>query len=236
MHIYWLPFLGVIAITAGIDFYIWREMKKSRLLSGFLSWLHVALAVVAQVAAVALLLWPQPSGGTRVAVVAVMMMVMWGYFLFYVPKAVWAALYPLHKAVKRQVTPRRIVKGFAVAIALVALILMAIGTLHTPHTREVSQVAIASPRLPMGFDGYRIVHISDLHLGTYGSDTAFVAACVRDINDLQPDLIVFTGDLVNTSVREVEPFRHCLGLLHAPDGVIAVLGNHDYDDYAPCTR
>lgn len=223
-------------VTAGIDFYIWQELKKSRRLRGFVSRLHVVLALVAQVSAVVLLLWPQPAGGTRAAVVAVMMMVMWGYFLFYVPKAVWAALYPLHHLAKRRVTPRRAIKGGALAAALLTLTLMAVGTLHTPRTRQVSHVDIASQRLPQGFDGYRIVHISDLHLGTYGNDTAFVAGCVRDINSLQPDLIVFTGDLVNTSSREVEPFGHCLGRLHARDGVLTVLGNHDYDDYAPCTR
>ncbi len=236
MHIYWLPFVAVMLFTAFIDFFIWREMRKSRALKGFVAHLHVVVAVVAQAMALVLMLWPQSADAARTAMVAAMMMLLWSYFLFYVPKAVWAVLYPLHKVVKHRVTPRRMVKAAAFVAALAVLAAMVVGTVHTPLTYEVSRVDIASHRLPQGFDGYRIVHISDWHLGTYGTDTTFVAACVNAINGLHPDLIVFTGDLVNTSADEIVPFVTCLNRLSAPDGVLAVLGNHDYDDYAPCTR
>ena len=236
MHIYWLPFVVVMLITIGIDFFIWREMKKSHALEGVAARVHATLAVAAQALALAMMLWPQPADGSRTTMVGVLMLLLWGYFLFYVPKTVWAALYPLHKVVKSRVTPRRFVKGTAFVAALAVFASMVVGTLHTPRTYEVSRVDIVSPRLPQGFDGYRIVHISDWHLGTYNNDTTFVAACVNAINDLHPDLIVFTGDLVNTSAREIAPFGSCLRRLSAPDGVLAVLGNHDYDDYAPCTR
>ncbi len=236
MHIYWLPFVVVMLFTIGIDFFIWREMKKSRALEGVVARIHAALAAAAQAVALAMMLWPQPADASRSATVGVLMLLLWGYFLLYVPKTVWAALYPLHKVVKSRTTPRRIAKGTALAAALAVLAAMAVGTLHTPRTYVVTPVDIVSPRLPQGFDGYRIVHISDWHLGTYNNDTTFVAACVNAINDLHPHLIVFTGDLVNTSASEIAPFGSCLRRLSAPDGVLAVLGNHDYDDYAPCTR
>ncbi len=54
---------------------------------------------------------------------------------------------------------------------------------------------------------------------------------VDHINSLDPDLIVFTGDIVNRKTDEITPFVEVLGRLHAPDGVIAILGNHDYGDY-----
>ena len=59
--------------------------------------------------------------------------------------------------------------------------------------------------------------------------------CVEAINQLQPDLIVFTGDLVSRSTSEALPFKSTLSRLHANDGVLSILGNHDYDDYTTMT-
>ena len=87
--------------------------------------------------------------------------------------------------------------------------------------------------LPTAFDGYRVVQLSDLHLGTYGGDTAFMKQLVDSVNSLRPDLIVFTGDMVNTSAAEAVPYVQVLRRLRATDGVLSVLGNHDYMTYQP---
>ena len=87
--------------------------------------------------------------------------------------------------------------------------------------------------LPPAFDGYRVVQLSDLHLGTYGGDTAFMTRLVDSVNSLRPDLIVFTGDMVNTSAAEAVPYVQVLRRLQATDGVLSVLGNHDYMTYQP---
>ncbi|MDE6394870.1 MAG: metallophosphoesterase, partial [Duncaniella sp.] len=93
-------------------------------------------------------------------------------------------------------------------------------------------IDIVRTDVPDGFDGYRIVQISDLHTGTYGSDTTFVAALVDRINTLSPDLVVFTGDIVNSRSYEITPHIATLSRLRARDGVYSILGNHDYGDYA----
>ena len=92
-------------------------------------------------------------------------------------------------------------------------------------------MSLSSPRLEQAFDGYRIVQFSDLHVGTYGTDTRIVQQMVDSINGLSPDLILFTGDLVSRRTSEALPFTEVLSQLKARDGVIAILGNHDYDDY-----
>ena len=92
----------------------------------------------------------------------------------------------------------------------------------------VKQVDLTFDNLPSEFDGYRIVQLSDLHVGSYGSRTTFLEKVVRTVNAEQPDLIVFTGDLVNTSSDEITPFKCVLSELRAKDGVLSVLGNHDY--------
>lgn len=99
------------------------------------------------------------------------------------------------------------------------------------HRIQTVEVEISSPRLPESFEGYRIAQISDLHVGTWNNDTTFVAKVVKKVNSLHPDLIVFTGDLVNRSSGELLPFINTLSRLDAPDGVLSVLGNHDYGDY-----
>lgn len=92
----------------------------------------------------------------------------------------------------------------------------------------VEPVTIVSPKIPDSFDGYKIVRLSDFHIGTYASAPECVERIVDKVNSLNPDLIVFTGDLVNSSSQEVEEFAGILSRLHAKDGVYSVLGNHDY--------
>lgn len=92
----------------------------------------------------------------------------------------------------------------------------------------VSRQNLKLPQLPVSFRGYKIVQISDLHLGTYAGETGFISRLVDSIYACRPDMIVFTGDLVNTSSDEIFPYVRVLGRLKAPDGVYSVLGNHDY--------
>lgn len=92
----------------------------------------------------------------------------------------------------------------------------------------VKEETLAFADLPASFDGYRIVHLSDLHIGTYASAPETVKRIVERVNALQPDLVVFTGDIVNSSSAEMLPFMDELGRIEAPDGVLSVLGNHDY--------
>lgn len=93
---------------------------------------------------------------------------------------------------------------------------------------SVENVKISSKKIPAAFNGYKIVQLSDFHIGTYSSAPDCVERIVKKVNSLNPDLIVFTGDLVNSSSQEMEEFTGILSQLHAKDGVYSVLGNHDY--------
>lgn len=85
-------------------------------------------------------------------------------------------------------------------------------------------------RLPKAFDGFKMVQISDLHLGTWTSEKPLEEA-IRIINNLNPDVVLFTGDLVNYATREAFRFEESLKKIKAPLGVFAILGNHDYGNY-----
>ncbi len=95
---------------------------------------------------------------------------------------------------------------------------------------QVRRIALSFDNLPGSFKGLKIVHISDIHSGSLTNKYA-VAKGVEKIIDEKPDLILFTGDLVNNRADEMESFMDVFNKLDAPLGVFSTLGNHDYGDY-----
>lgn len=95
-------------------------------------------------------------------------------------------------------------------------------------------------QLPESFNGLRIVHISDTHLGSFNARFHIFDRAVKMINHLEPDFILFTGDLVNNFASELNGWDTTFKQLSAKRGKYAVLGNHDYGDYhqwkSPATR
>lgn len=96
---------------------------------------------------------------------------------------------------------------------------------------ELKHITFTSPDLPPYFDGYRLVQITDFHLGSFPPGNDFVQKVVDAANNEEPDMILFTGDLVNNQASEVEPYLKTLGQLHAQDGIYSIWGNHDYCEY-----
>ena len=96
---------------------------------------------------------------------------------------------------------------------------------------RVTETSYSSPQVPSTFDKYKIVHISDLHLSSFADSPDFLQRIIDTINAQQPDLICFTGDFVGFGVEEAIPFTHMLRQLHAKDGIMSVLGNHDFALY-----
>jgi uncharacterized protein len=94
----------------------------------------------------------------------------------------------------------------------------------------VRRVPLAFPDLPPAFRGMKIVQISDIHSGSFDNKKA-VEKGVQMILDLKPDLILFTGDLINDRASEMDGYTEVFSRLKAPMGVFSTLGNHDYGDY-----
>lgn len=109
------------------------------------------------------------------------------------------------------------------------------GIVKGAYDYKVRQVNVKLPHLPDAFDGLRIVQISDIHCGSFYNKEA-VERGVQMIMDEQPDVIFFTGDLVNERAEEMDAYKDVFSRLKAPMGVFSVLGNHDYGDYAKWDR
>lgn len=105
-----------------------------------------------------------------------------------------------------------------------------LGMLKWVFDFKLHRHVVKIPGLPGSFRGFKVIQISDIHLGSWSSKTALQEAVDR-INDMNPNVIFFTGDLVNNKTDEAYPFEDILAKLKAKNGVFATLGNHDYGDY-----
>ncbi len=98
------------------------------------------------------------------------------------------------------------------------------------YAYTIKHVPLRFPNLPIAFKGLKVIHISDIHAGSFTNKEA-VNKGVQMILDTNPDIILFTGDLVNDRATEMDDYIEVFSRLKAPMGVYSTLGNHDYGDY-----
>ena len=106
----------------------------------------------------------------------------------------------------------------------------AYGIISGAHDYRVRRVTVKLPNLPKSFDGLRIGQLSDIHSGSFWNKTAVKGGVEMFLNE-KPDVIFFTGDLVNNESSEVKEYMDVFDKLRAPLGVFSITGNHDYGDY-----
>ena len=158
-----------------------------------------------------------------------------GVAALYLPKAVYA-LFLLFGRWIHYIRPlrrncRHIAAKCGFWSGIVTLFIVVWGILFGKYDCTVDRVEIALENLPAAFDGYKIVQISDVHAGSFAGSFNYFQKATDMINSQQPDLIVFTGDMVNNFAEETVPLIPIFSQLRARDGKYAVLGNHDYAGY-----
>ncbi len=229
MRLQLVAFFVLVCVNFAIDIYIYFRIVKR---TGRYKWLNILYWVVnflllgAFLFAYNLIRNHQDADNRTV-----LTWFMFIYFLIYSPKIIYF-LFSVWDYVACLFRKKRlkIFHYIGIVVALTVLGFMVCGMVN--RTRLVTRdVCVASARLPQGFDDYKIVQISDIHLESFASDTSFISEMVQEINNLHPDLIVFTGDLVTLHSVELNPFFPVLSALKAKDGVYSILGNHDYGDY-----
>jgi predicted MPP superfamily phosphohydrolase len=99
------------------------------------------------------------------------------------------------------------------------------------YNYQVKRLKLSFEKLPKAFHGLKIVQISDIHCGSFTNKSAVIHG-VQKILDEKPDLVLFTGDLVNDRSTEMQEYMDVFSEVKAPMGVYSTLGNHDYGDYA----
>ena len=224
MRLQLIAFFALVCINFAIDFYIYFRIirKTCRYVWLCISYWGInCLLLAAFLFAYALMKNHQDVDNRMVFI-----WFMFIYFLVYAPKityfllSVWDYVSCLFR--------KKMLRVFHYAGIVGALFVfgsMAYGAFINRERLVIRELSVESSRLPEGFNDYKIVQISDIHLESFGSDTIFISEMVRQVNKLEPDLIVFTGDLVTLRSAELEPFLHVLSGLKAKNGVYSILGN-----------
>ena len=125
----------------------------------------------------------------------------------------------------------RFISQTGLALAAIPFAGVLYGISHGRKYFKTRRLTVTSDKLPRAFDRLRIIQISDMHLGSFSLDSDIVQRGVDLINAERPDIILFTGDLVNDFADEAEPWVDVIKGLHAPLGKYSIFGNHDYADY-----
>ena len=226
-HIFEL-FLLFIVLTGLPDWYIYRTYISK--------WKKKAMRMLYWVPSIVLLLGMVYVFGSFKAKPESMNLL--GIFLITfltinVPKIVFSLLSILFRGILPKSKGRFLGNCIAGASALFVMGYILYGAFFGTENFQIRETTILSKDLPKGFENYRIVQISDIHCGSWAGDTKALQKAVNLINAQEPDLIVFTGDLVNNVATELDEFMPVLSQLKARDGVYSVLGNHDYAMYIP---
>lgn len=224
-----LPVLVLVIVNLLIDWYIFNVCRR-RLTNKFWSKLHISVSVLMTLAIIVAVCLPRRSGSPDILLAD--MWLIYSYFSVYIPKIIFL-LFDLIARIPQLVRKSRLKWLSIIGCALAAATFAAMwwGALINRFNYQIKEVSVDISTLPDKFDGYRILQFSDFHVGTYGNDTTYVAKIVNAINESHADLVVFTGDIVNREATELIPFVPTLSRINAKDGVIAILGNHDYGDY-----
>jgi predicted MPP superfamily phosphohydrolase len=127
---------------------------------------------------------------------------------------------------------RKFVRNIALSLALIPLSGTIYAITRGKYNYQIKRERLHFKRLPKSFEGLRIVQFTDFHAGSF-DDPKAVEQGLQLINEQDPDIVLFTGDLVNNRAVEVEPFMHFLSGIRAKVGKYSILGNHDYGDYMP---
>lgn len=225
-----LMMIITILINGVVDYYLFKTIKN-RISKSVYAKCYAWLSVFVTLALIVTISLPRRTG-TNESLVFIMWM-LFAYFSIYIPKYVYIVC-DLVARIPLLLKKQRIkwVSKTGTILGVVSFCLMWWGALVNRFNIDVNEVEVPISSLPTPFDGYRVAQISDLHVGTFGIDTTFLAEVVEKINSLDVDAVMFTGDIVNRNSAELQPFVSTLSRINARDGVFSVLGNHDYGDYS----
>src|SRR4051812_2444172 len=220
------PFL--IALSTALHFYI-----GARIVPGLPSAAGWVLAAWLVLSAVLMPLgmqarrWLRPPASDRLVWAGMLAMGLFSsLFVFTLLRELVLILGALAARVGEQV-PEGLSADTAIAVAVLALLVTAIGLVNARRTAQVVRVDVPLAPLPPALEGFRIVQISDIHVGPT-IKRAYIDAIVDRVNALDADVVAITGDLVDGSVPELAEHVAPLARLRARHGVYFVTGNHEY--------
>lgn len=153
------------------------------------------------------------------------------FVLFALPKLGISIFYLLDQIVFLVIKKQHYINSFGLIVSGISFFWVLHGLTLNKDNFQVRTEQFASLKIPPAFEGFKIIQISDLHIGSFHNHPKSIQKLVEEINEQKPDLIVFTGDLVSNYAGEVDEFIPILSQLSAQYGKYSIMGNHDYGEY-----
>ena len=195
MRLAFLTLLIFLILNLGVDFYIFRalmsDIKKQ-------IWCKIQFWTAIVFATGMIILMLLPLNSLSDSAIRVLMWVGFTYIAVYFAKYTFV-IFDVCSRIP-QLFHRTRFKWLSTVggvLGVLGFIWLWWGALYTRYTIDVKEVSVSISDLPENFEGFKIVQISDMHLGTYGGDTTYISKLVDKINSLEPDIVLFTGDIVN---------------------------------------
>ena len=123
-----------------------------------------------------------------------------------------------------------LVEWGALILGGISFVVLLHGMIRNKYRYKIYETKVAVPNLPKELEGLKIVQISDIHSGSF-TEIEPLHNAIELINNQHADLVFFTGDLVNSMAKEMEPFVDVFDKIKSRYGIFSILGNHDYGDY-----
>ncbi len=243
-----LRFLIVFIIVLLVEVYFLQAVRtfardfspeRRKVLVG----IAIGLAALNGLLAISAMIWPPPTWPaplrmfmgilfilTLCKLIGVLFLIMDDVVRFFKWIVQMVGTKPAEETTSGGISRLKFFSQLAIGFTVIPAIGFIYGIVKGAYRYRIHNVQIPSANLPAEFDGFKIVQLSDIHTGSFNDDSALRRAFSL-VLEQKPDLILFTGDLVNNEAKETEGYTDAYKMLKAPYGVYSVLGNHDYGDY-----
>jgi uncharacterized protein len=190
-------------------------------------WLMLIISSVVLISFILLYIWPLTTRNTKEYPLHLIVNAVLSIdFVFKIPLAL-SVLIGIPFTVKRKSVIYYIGSLLSVATAVSVLY----GTLFGRNNLVVNQIDVKFQSLPKSFDGFKIVQISDLHMGGFMNSKHLLNKVKTEIVEINPNMVLFTGDLVNNFANELDGWKEIFQEITINRDCYAILGNHDYGNY-----
>ncbi len=229
MKFYMLTLIAFLSIIILPDLFLYFKLKKRKVKP-----LVYILNFVPTLFFITLFIFIRLAGKNEI-LIDKMYLFIWLNFTFliiYLPKLLYVIFYFLNYLINLLLKEKtNLIRYAGVLVAMVVVMILLHGAFINPLNIESKNIDIEIENLPAEFEGYKIIQISDIHLGSWGKRTKYLETAIYAINKQDADILVFTGDIVNNSHKEMEGWQEYFLQFETKEGKYAILGNHDYGDY-----
>jgi uncharacterized protein len=228
-------FKGIAAVSSGIT------NKRIKTTIYLIFWLIPAILIVLSLAVYLIKQVGPPAYYNRYYIIVGL------FILFYIPKSVFVVfhlledilrqLFILLKKISQRIDlccffNKRFISKAGLILSVLPFVLIIYGKTLGRFNFRIVEETIEFRHLPEEFEGFRIVQFSDIHIGSLYGQQKKVEQAIEMMNSANPDIVLFTGDLVNNFSGELSGWDTVFMKIQAKQGKYAVLGNHDYGDYS----